>query len=140
MTALVIVVEVLSGVLGLLVQRRLAKHVSTESQDSAEGIPLTDLLSPVRILGALVLAFVLVQTFSSYEDASDAANGEAWTLLGLTTLICTASLLVILDLDRPFGAWPGLTRRPCAPQKNRSAPRRSGPNLHASRPAPLAGS
>ena len=77
MTALVIVVVVLSGVLGLLVQRRLAKHVSTESQDSAEGIPLTDLLSPVRILVALVLAFVLVQTFSSYEDASDAANGEA---------------------------------------------------------------
>lgn len=76
-TALVIVVVVLSGVLGLLVQRRLAKHVATLSQDSAEGIPLTDLLAPVRILVALVLAFVLVQTFSSYEDASDAANGEA---------------------------------------------------------------
>lgn len=76
-TALVIVVVVLSGVLGLLVQRRLAKHVATVSQDSAEGIPLTDLLAPVRILVALVLAFVLVQTFSSYEDASDAANGEA---------------------------------------------------------------
>lgn len=77
MTALVIVVVVVSGALGLLAQRQLATHVATESQDSAEGIPLTDLLAPVRILVALVLAFVLVETFSSYEDASDAANGEA---------------------------------------------------------------
>ncbi len=75
--ALVIVVVVLSGALGLLAQRRLVKRVPTESQASAEGIPLTDLLAPVRILVALVLAFVLVQTFSSYEDASDAANDEA---------------------------------------------------------------
>ena len=74
---LVIVVVVLSGALGLLAQRRLAKRVPTEGQDSAEGIPLSDLLAPVRILVALVLAFVLVQTFSSYEDASDAANDEA---------------------------------------------------------------
>jgi hypothetical protein len=75
--ALVIIVVVLAGALGLLAQRRLARRVVTESQDSAEGIPLTDLLAPVRILVALVLAFVLVQTFSSYEDASDAANDEA---------------------------------------------------------------
>jgi hypothetical protein len=75
--ALVIIVVVLAGALGLLAQRRLARRVVTESQDSAEGIPLTDLLAPVRILVALVLAFVLVQTFSSYEDASDAADDEA---------------------------------------------------------------
>src|SRR4051812_46916343 len=31
----------------------------------------------MRILVALVLAFVLVQTFSSYEDAGDAADDEA---------------------------------------------------------------
>ncbi|HZB21729.1 MAG TPA: hypothetical protein VE463_17975 [Blastococcus sp.] len=77
MAALVIIVVVVAGALGLLAQRRLARRVVTESQDSAEGIPLTDLLAPVRILVALVLAFVLVQTFSSYEDASDAANDEA---------------------------------------------------------------
>jgi hypothetical protein len=59
-TALVIVVVLLSGALGLLVQRRLAGQVPAGSQDSAEGIPLTDLLAPVRILVALVLAFVLV--------------------------------------------------------------------------------
>jgi hypothetical protein len=74
--AWVIVVVVVSGALGLA-QRRLTQRVQSESQNSAEGIPLTDLLAPVRILVALVLAFVLVQTFSSYEDASDAANDEA---------------------------------------------------------------
>jgi len=68
---------VLSGALGLLAHRRLARRARTENQHSAEGIPLTDLLAPVRILVALVLAFVLVQTFSSYEDAGDAANDEA---------------------------------------------------------------
>jgi hypothetical protein len=75
--AFVIIVVAVAGALGLVAQRRLARHVRTESQDAAEGIPLTDLLAPVRILVALVLAFVLVQTFSSYEDASDAANDEA---------------------------------------------------------------
>ena len=75
--ALVIILVVLAGALGVLAHRRLARRVVTESQDSAEGIPVTDLLAPVRILVALVLAFVLVQTFSSYEDASDAANDEA---------------------------------------------------------------
>ena len=77
MAALVIIVVVLSGALGLLAHRRLVRRAGTESQDSAEGIPLSDLLAPVRILVALVLAFVLVQTFSSYEDASDAASDEA---------------------------------------------------------------
>ena len=77
MATVLIVVVTLAGALGLLAQRHLAKRVRTESQDFAEGIPLTDLLAPVRILVALVLAFVLVQTFSSYEDASDAANDEA---------------------------------------------------------------
>ncbi|NUS50650.1 MAG: DUF4239 domain-containing protein [Nocardioidaceae bacterium] len=75
--ALLIVVVVLSGALGLLTHRRLARGLRTESQDTAEGVPLTDLLSPVRILVALVLAFVLFQTFSSFEDAGDAADEEA---------------------------------------------------------------
>jgi hypothetical protein len=44
--AWVIVVVVLSGALGLLAQRRLARRVQTESQDSAEGIPVTDLIAP----------------------------------------------------------------------------------------------
>jgi hypothetical protein len=75
--ALGVVVIVLSGALGILVQHLLARRGGTDSQASAEGIPLTDLLTPMRILVALVLAFVLVQTFSSYEDAGDAADDEA---------------------------------------------------------------
>jgi hypothetical protein len=75
--ALVIIVVVVAGALGLLARRSLATRPVAAGQDSAEGIPLTDLLSPVRILVALVLAFVLFQTFSSYQDASDAANDEA---------------------------------------------------------------
>jgi hypothetical protein len=94
-TAVVIAVVVVSGGFGLLAQRRLAAQVLTEGQDSAEGIPLTDLLAPVRILVALVLAFVLVQTFSSFEDASDAANGEAGAV---STEAAAAALL-----PRPTG-------------------------------------
>src|SRR5437762_443550 len=75
--ALGIIVVLLSGALGILAQRFLARRGTTDSQASAEGIPLTDLLTPVRILVALLLAFVLVQTFSSYQDASDAADDEA---------------------------------------------------------------
>ena len=77
MAAWVIGFVVLSGALGLLAHRLLAKRVRTQGQDSAEGVPLTDRLAPVRILVALVLAFVLFQTFSSYEDAGDAADDEA---------------------------------------------------------------
>lgn len=52
MAALVIGVVVLSGALGLLAHRLLTKRVRTQGQDSAEGVPLTDLLAPVRILVA----------------------------------------------------------------------------------------
>ena len=75
--ALVIAIVVVSGALGLLAQHRIASRVRTQGQSTAEGIPLTDLIAPVRILVALVLAFVIFQTFSSYQDASDAADNEA---------------------------------------------------------------
>ena len=88
--AWVIVVVVLSGALGLLTHRHLAKRAQSDNQDFAEGIPLTDLIAPVRILVALVLAFVLFQTFSSYEDASDAANDEA----GAVSTEATAAALL----------------------------------------------
>jgi hypothetical protein len=92
----VIVVVALAGALGLLTHRHLSKGAQSDNQDFAEGIPLTDLIAPVRILVALVLAFVLFQTFSSYEDASDAANDEA----GSVTTEATAAAL----LPSPYGA------------------------------------
>ena len=39
------------------------------------------MIEPVRILVALVLAFVLVQTFASFEDASDSASAEAGAVI-----------------------------------------------------------
>jgi hypothetical protein len=74
---LVVAIVVLAGALGVVAQQRLARRGGTDSQADAEGIQITDLLSPARTLVALVLAFVLVQTFSSYQDASDAAGDEA---------------------------------------------------------------
>jgi hypothetical protein len=44
---------------------------------TAEGLDAGEMWTPVRILVALVLAFVLVQTFSSYQNAGDAATKEA---------------------------------------------------------------
>jgi hypothetical protein len=73
----VVVIVLLSGALGLVVQHLLGGPGDTDSRMHAEGVPVTDLLAPVRILVALVLAFVLVQTFSSYRDASTAADQEA---------------------------------------------------------------
>src|SRR5262245_29083309 len=111
--AVVIVVVVLSGALGLLVQRRLIKPVRAEGQDSAEGIPLTDLLAPVRILVALVLAFVLFQTFSSYQDASDAASDEAGAVsteaeaAALLPLPTGPNLVVLLRCYARAVAGPG---------------------------------
>jgi hypothetical protein len=75
--ALVIAIVVLAGALGVAAHRRLASRGRSDSQAGAEGIQISDLLSPARTLVALVLAFVLVQTFSSYQDASDAAGDEA---------------------------------------------------------------
>lgn len=91
MTALVVTaVVVLSGALGLLVHRRLAGRARADGQDAAEGMSLSDLLTPVRLLVALVLAFVLVQTFSSYQAAGRAAVDEAGAV---STEAVTASLL-----------------------------------------------
>ena len=94
----------------------------TESQAFAEGIPLTDLLAPVRILVALVLAFVLVQTFSSYEDASDAADDEA----GAVSAEAVAAAL----LPPPTGPPPGCPARAAMPAPS---PGRDGARLEATR-------
>jgi hypothetical protein len=71
----VIAVVVLSCAGGLAARRWLR----TESDEvaNAEGLDAGEMWTPVRILVALVLAFVLVQTFSSYHNAGDAAAREA---------------------------------------------------------------
>ncbi len=56
------------------------------------------------IVTALLIGCVAITVASTAAFADRRIRPSVrWTLLGLTTLIFTASLLVILDLDRPFG-------------------------------------
>jgi len=60
------------------------------------------------IVTALLIGCVAITVASTAAFADRRIRPSLrWTLLGLTALIFTASLLVILDLDRPFG---GLAR------------------------------
>ena len=66
---------VLSGAVGLLVQRLLTRR--PDGNAAAEGLDAGEMIGPVRVVVALILAFVLVQTFSSFNKAGDAAGTEA---------------------------------------------------------------
>src|SRR5205814_2902558 len=72
-----IAVVVAAAAFGLLAHRYLAARGGSGAVPTAEGLAVSDLLNPIRTLVALVLAFVLVQTFASFQDASDAAGNEA---------------------------------------------------------------
>ena len=72
----VLVVVVLSGAVGLLVQRLLRRRPD-DGNAAAEGLDAGEMIGPVRVVVALILAFVLVQTFSSFNKAGDAAGTEA---------------------------------------------------------------
>ena len=73
----VITVVVIAGALvfGLLVQRYLRQGSSHEPEGraEAEGLGVNELAVPLLTLVTLLLAFVLVATFTSYRDASDRA-------------------------------------------------------------------
>jgi hypothetical protein len=71
----VIAIIALSCAAGIGARRWL--RTDSDAVASAEGLDAGEMWTPVRILVALVLAFVLVQTFSSYQDAGDAATREA---------------------------------------------------------------
>jgi energy-coupling factor transporter transmembrane protein EcfT len=71
----VIAIVALSCAAGLAARRWL--RTDSDVVASAEGLGAGEMWTPVRILVSLVLAFVLVQTFSSYQDAGDAATKEA---------------------------------------------------------------
>ena len=71
----VIVIVALSCAGGFAARRWL--RTDSDVVAGAEGLDAGEMWTPVRILVALVLAFVLVQTFSSYQDAGDAATREA---------------------------------------------------------------
>ena len=81
--AVVAAVVVIAAVVGLAV------HVSDvrrstgalDDRSTVEGLDVADLFRPLLTLVALLLAFVLVQTFSSFQDASDSASEEATAVL-----------------------------------------------------------
>ena len=81
----IITVVVIAGALafGLLVQRYLRKR-SPDDDDGradAEGLGVNELAVPLLTLVTLLLAFVLVATFSSYREASDRTVDEAGAVL-----------------------------------------------------------
>ncbi|RBY79579.1 hypothetical protein DQ238_10310 [Geodermatophilus sp. TF02-6] len=72
--SLIIVILVLPLLVGLWVQHRLIQR----SPDSGMGgLSVSDLIEPVRTLAVLLLAFVLVSAYSSYDTASQQAAAEA---------------------------------------------------------------
>jgi Protein of unknown function (DUF4239) len=88
-------------------------RTDSDATAAAEGLDAGEMWTPVRILVALVLAFVLVQTFSSYQDAGDAATGEASavsaeaTSAGLLPQAAAADLVGALRCYARAVAGPG---------------------------------
>lgn len=109
----VIAIVVLSCGAGFAARRWL--RTDSDAVASAEGLDAGEMWTPVRILVALVLAFVLVQTFSSYQDAGDAATREASavsaeaTSAGLLPEAAAAELVGSLRCYARAVAGPGWT-------------------------------
>jgi hypothetical protein len=57
------------------------RHAVDDDRSTVEGLDIADLFRPLLTLVALLLAFVLVQTFASFPDASDSASEEATAVL-----------------------------------------------------------
>jgi hypothetical protein len=80
----IVVVLLLSAALGLVAQRRLyrGRQVGDE-RIWAEGLRVRELVVPVRLLAALLLAFVVVSVFGSYRSAGTQAAVEAGAVLSM---------------------------------------------------------
>lgn len=81
--ALVTVLALVAG-LGFWAQRRLHRDRLHEDPVARfEGLPVSELVVPVRTLATLLLAFVLVAVFQSFEGADDEAAEEAAAVLSM---------------------------------------------------------
>ena len=65
----------------------------------AEAAPSVPSIVTALLIGCVAITVVCTAAFAGRHIRPSLR----WTLLGVTTLIFTASLLVVLDLDRPFG-------------------------------------
>lgn len=84
MTEVVVIVAVVvlaaaAGAVTHAVVMRRGEHGG--DQVRAEGLEIADLCRPLLTLVAFLLGFVLVQTFSSFQDAADSADVEAAAVL-----------------------------------------------------------
>jgi hypothetical protein len=103
---LVIVVLVLAAAIGYVAQRRLlGRRGADDPHARAEGLPAHELIIPVRTLAALLLAFVLLSVYTSYEDAGDRAAAEAGAVLSPAddaALLAPAARTEVLGLLRCY--------------------------------------
>lgn len=80
----VIVVLALIAAAGFGAQRLLHRErLHDDPRAQVEGLPISELVIPVRTLATLLLAFVLVAVFQSYQLANDKAAEEAGAVLSM---------------------------------------------------------
>jgi hypothetical protein len=80
----VVIVLALVAVLGFWAQRHLHRErLHDDPLARVEGLPVSELVIPIRTLATLLLAFVLVAVFQSYQAAGDDAAEEAGAVLSM---------------------------------------------------------
>ena len=136
---------VLAAAVGYVAQRRLLGGRGADDPHArAEGLPAHELIIPVRTLAALLLAFVLLSVYTSYEDAGDRAAAEAGAVLSqaddaallqpaaraevLGLLRCYARAVSEIEWDeQSHAALVPRGRRRFRPHHARHRPRARGP-------------
>ena len=84
MIFVVVVAVLLATVGGFLAQRVLHRErLHDDPLARIEGLPVSELVIPVRTLATLLMAFVLVAVFQSYDQAKDDAAMEAGAVLSM---------------------------------------------------------
>jgi hypothetical protein len=79
-----VAVLALVAAIGFWAQHLLfGRRVPDDPLARAEGLQVSELVIPVRMLATLLLAFVLVAVFQSYQDAGDDAAAEAGAVLAM---------------------------------------------------------
>jgi hypothetical protein len=80
----IVVILVAAALLGFLAQRRmLGRHGPDHPLARAEGLPTSELVIPARTLAGLLLAFVLLSVYTSFEGAGTEAAREAGAVLSM---------------------------------------------------------
>ncbi len=81
MTAAIIIVVALSVIVGLVYNRRYWRPAQEDGRVGSDGLQMKEVTGPLASLAVLLLAFVLVQSFSSWSAARKAEATEATAVL-----------------------------------------------------------